>query len=637
MSTEERLHDVCLLGACAVSAPTVSAAFPDRGYQLVAFLILRQGLGPTRHEAASLLWPDAPTSKSRANLRQLISRMNRAVPGIIVQSDSEHLILAEDRSIDLREITRGLDDETPEARRMAVLGFSGPLLQGLSDPSPAFTRWRERQEGQLKSRLVEAAVSILNADTRYGFTPIESFRLFCDRALSVDTQDRRVRIAVGKAYARVGDYERAERTLTEDGFASHDAEATALVRRLSASRAHALPAAPSVDKAIPTKIPRVALMRPRALDSAPTALLADRLVEELAFGLARYRSFSVLAPFSSFSVTDQYGLPRDNSLLRADYAVSGDIEQTTDEVSLRLRLTHVETRAIFWSAEFPLTRDGFGRSLRLLMSRVVMSVADELERRVRDDLRMTTAPSALLHFLEGRALQVRCDLPHVRRARSEFSRALVIDEGFAPAHARIAETMFVEWILCGGTDPELLSAARLRADQAVRLEPSGPTGHWVSGAVALYQRRWDRVNEAYAEAESLAPHDADMLLEYADALSHLGDHEAAEAKLAAALNLNPMAPVRYRWFGASIAFNRGDFLTAAERCDLIEDRTVALGLRTATYAISGRMDDAKKWARRLRETLPGLAIEDLLRISPDRDGTITSGFYREGLRMAGMR
>lgn len=636
MSQQEPGYDVCLLGTCAILAPAGGATFPERGYQLVAYLISRDGLGAPRQDVATLLWPEVPSSKSRANLRQLISRMNRAMPGLILQSTSEALRLTADRTIDFRLVARDLQEETLDAKRAAILGFQGPLLHGLSDPGPSFTQWREKQNDRLKSGLIDAAVRILDADTRYGATPSEGLKVLCDRALSINPLDRRLRIAIGKAYARVGDYSRAERVLSDEAFAG-DREIAALTRRVSASRLHALPSAPTFETTMPTKIPRVALMRPRSTESPPTTQLADRLVEELAFGLARYRSFSVLAPYSSFSVADQYGLPRDNSLLRADYVVSGDLEHTAAEVTLRLRLTQVDTRAIFWSAAFPLTPEDLGRSLRLLMSRVVMSVAAELERRVRDDLRMITAPSALLHFLEGRALQARCDLPHLRRARSEFSRALIIDEGFAPAHARIAETLFVEWILCGGTDPELLSAARMRADQAIRLEPSGSTGHWVSGAVALYQRQWDRVNEAYAEAESLAPHDADMLLEYADALSHLGAHDAAEAKLAAALDLNPIAPTRYRWFGASIAFNRGDFSTAAKRCDLIEDKTVALGLRTATYANSGRLEDARKWARRLRETLPGLGIDDLLRISPDRDSTITSQYYREGLKTAGMK
>lgn len=628
-------HDLCLMGACAIRAKAATHPFPERGYQLVAYLVSLHGNALPREEAAALLWPDVPLSKSRVNLRQLILRMNRAMPGLLLHSGAEALTLAEDWSVDFRDIMRLLDQHTLDTMRTAVLVFNGRLLKGLADPGPVFAKWRERQSAQLNSLLVEAAVRVLEADTRYGSTSPERLGLICAHALSINPLDRQLRMAVAKAHARVGDYQRADRVLAE-GMQPDDREMAALARRLSASRVHAQPAAPAHEATMPTQIPRVALMRPRSTENAPTDL-ACRLVEELAFGLARYRSFSVLAPYSSFSVADQYGLPRDNSLLRADYVVSGDLEQSGAELTLRLRLTQVESRAIFWSTEVPLAPEDLGRSLRLLMSRVVMSVAAELERRVRDDLRMITAPTALLHFLEGRALQVRCDLPHLRRARTEFSRALLIDEGFAPAHARIAETLFVEWILCGGTDPELLSAARMRADQAIRLEPSGPTGHWVSGAVALYQRRWERVNECYAEAESLAPHDADMLLEYADALSHLGAHEAAEAKLAVALDLNPIAPTRYRWFGASIAFNRGDFRTAAERCDLIEDKTVALGLRTATYANVGRIEDARKWARRLRETLPGLGIDDLLRISPDRDPTITSRFYREGLRMAGMK
>ena len=344
MLTSETKFDLCVLGVCAVSAPALGTAFPERGFHLAALLVCRQGPDLLRHEAATLLWPKVPAEKARANLRQLVSRMNRAISAVIVQSDAEVLKLAADRSVDLREITRLLEEETLDARRTAILKFGGPLLHGLSDPGPGFKEWREKQQDRLTARLAAAAVIVLEADTRYGISSTEGLRTLCDRAVSIDPQNRQLRIAVAKAFARTGNHDRSERALTEDGFSARDPEAASLVRRISASRAHASVITRLVDETMRTKIPRVALLKPRSSSAVSALLLADRLVEELAFGLACYKSFSVLAPFSSFSVADQHGLPRDNNLLRADYAVSGDLEPSAGGISLLARVMHVQKR-----------------------------------------------------------------------------------------------------------------------------------------------------------------------------------------------------------------------------------------------------------------------------------------------------
>ncbi len=382
-------------------------------------------------------------------------------------------------------------------------------------------------------------------------------------------------------------------------------------------------------------VPRLALFCPRLADgSSARGHMSARVMGELASGLAAWRSFAVLAPYSSFAVEEDFGLPRDNHLLRADYGLSGQFGPGAEGAVLELRMVHLDSRTLLWSGRFPLDPATLQTSLARFASRIVATLAHRLERHERELLRRRTEPSVLLNYLEGRALQLGSELPKLRRARAAFQQAIAADPGFAPAHARVAETLYNEWILRGGTDEALLQAARDRAARAIDLDPTEPTGHWVAGAVALYQRRFDAVAGAFAEAEDLAPHDADLLVEYADALNHLGDAEAAERRFAQALDLNPLPPDNLWWVGATIAFHRGAFDVAAARCDRLRDAEIAVGLRTATYALAGRRRDAGLWSRRLDELFPGMPAEALIAISPYRDPERFHRNYAEGLRMA---
>ena len=87
---------------------------------------------------------------------------------------------------------------------------------------------------------------------------------------------------------------------------------------------------------------------------------------------------------------------------------------------------------------------------------------------------------------------------------------------------QLAQTLVLEWLLLGGSDPQILVAARNEADLTTANDGGGPEGNRKRGMVSLYQREFDATGEHFATAETLGPHSADLLVHYADALSHLG-------------------------------------------------------------------------------------------------------------------
>lgn len=249
--------------------------------------------------------------------------------------------------------------------------------------------------------------------------------------------------------------------------------------------------------------------------------------------------------------------------------------------------------------------------------------------------RVAGRPEAYSAYLVGRDAARVLSLPNLRRARRAYLEATRSDTSMAAPQARLAETLYIEWALLGGTEPDLLERAAAHAERARRTDPGAAVAHWVSGAVALYRRDTDRVLDHYDDAEVLAPNCADLLLEHADALSHLERHAAARARLARALDLNPFPPDRYWWIGASIAFGDQDFEAAAGFCDRIESKETAVGLRAASYAMAGRLEDARAWVRQARETLPNTSVDDLRRLAPNPPDGRKDKDYRSGLALAG--
>ena len=212
---------------------------------------------------------------------------------------------------------------------------------------------------------------------------------------------------------------------------------------------------------------------------------------------------------------------------------------------MTLRLTREPVGEIIWSADYAVTPERLNLSFRLISFQIAASLAHAIERDTIDAARVNHEPSAYRLYLEGQLRLKHCDLPELRQARSAFRRAADIDRNFALPRAYIAQTLQLEWLILGGTDPGLLLAAKGEAEAATAIDPGSGIGHWMVAAVALYQRDFDFSAAKFLEAEALAPNSADFLLGHADALAHLGEAEAGWTRFQRAIDLNPLAPDLY--------------------------------------------------------------------------------------------
>lgn len=589
---------------------------PVKLAQFLALLAAAPDACLPRETLAETLWDPVRHADPRINLRQLLSQARRNLPhGTAALLVSRDLVRLDATALDL-DFWRLLQAETSlDGTRFEP--WRGDLLEGTDHTTALFEDWLTVERQRVRGLWARLAVKALDAMTRYGSADPEAVIDLADRMVEVAPDGEDARRAIRTACGRIGRIDLARRYLGP-----------------SAVPAKPAPQAAPAGGAEPLRRPRLAVLRPRGQGIGGAFLRS--FVADVADALAGFRSFAVLATHSSFAIGHEDGLPTAEDRAGIDYAALATARAQGGTRVLAVRLVDCRDATIAWAAEFGLGEADLADSGIRLVRRVAASLADALERELASHLRVGLSAQAYRRYLDGREAQALCDLPNVRRARRAFRDSAALDPSFAPAQARIAETLFVEWISRGGRDGELLADAQRTAAAALATDPNVAIVHWVSGAVALYQRRWEQVLGHFEDAAALGPHSADLILEHADALSHLGEHDAAQERFALALDLNPRPPDRYIWFGASMALGRLNFAAAAALCDRIQGEEVAMALRAACYAMAGDMPKAQAWAARVREVLPGVTVEDFVRLTPDPPDSEKVRAYREGMSLAGV-
>lgn len=140
------------------------AKVPSASAGLLAYLVLHPK-PVTREHLASLLWPKAESSKARHSLRQLLTRIRKVFPDVLV-TDKERIGVDPDRiQVDVHQF----EEDIRERRlRSALALWQGPFLEGWSWPdSWELEDWVERERSRLwrllEQAFLEAGEALLSA------------------------------------------------------------------------------------------------------------------------------------------------------------------------------------------------------------------------------------------------------------------------------------------------------------------------------------------------------------------------------------------------------------------------------------------------------------------------------------------
>jgi cytochrome c-type biogenesis protein CcmH len=125
-----------------------------------------------------------------------------------------------------------------------------------------------------------------------------------------------------------------------------------------------------------------------------------------------------------------------------------------------------------------------------------------------------------------------------------------------------------------GLSPQQFEALVARLAARLKENPEDVEGWIMLGRSYTVLGRFRESSEAYAKASARLPHDAQLLADYADALAMAQGRKLEgepEKLIARALAADP-DNVKARMLAGTVAFNKGDYATAAQHWERIVDR-----------------------------------------------------------------
>lgn len=636
-----------LLGTPALFAQGCEIALPEKAYALLAFLVTAPQCSMDREILRSILWQSDQSKQRAGSLRQLLARIDRSIPDdmprLIRATNTHAQFNHDDWEADVLVLSNSAAPLPRSAwdflRGDLVEGFKAPTIEAEERIGVEGQRIAQRREAHIIA-LLETPEKRTSADILF----LAGLLVDADPANEVACR------ALMQRHADAGDiasarqaYFRCRSELKTEYGAEPDGLTQALALELGI-------VAPAMLQGAPTHMPDVPidpLGQPRVMILPPDSILSDpvlqrvgrALLEEVTIGLSQQRGFKVIAAHTSLEILNrslagaQTAPPPPE--LRFDYTVYVTIHGREDDIYATCRLTKTSTAEVLWAIDLPLAMQKVNHSFGQLARRIVMTLADTIERRELLDMTHDVNPSAYRLYLEGKRLVSKTDLQHLRQARKWFKSALARHDRFSSAHAGMARVLGMEWLVRGMKDTQLLEEAERSAWLARDNDPNSGRAMRELGFVALYRRRFSDSLDFFAEAQMLNPNDADILADHADALLHDGQSDRALELSLAAIKLNPLPPDYYYWNLGGIHFVQENYAKAIEVLDRVKDRPATSRLLAAAHAKNGDRELASRYASIVLESFPDFRTDDVWRFVPDRNPDDTRQLI-DGLRMAGL-
>ena len=130
----------------------VTRSAKGKARALLAYLALEAGRAQSRAPLAALLWPDWPERSARANLRNTLSNLRKALGDANAPADQALTLLithetiqfnrASDAWVDVAEFEKRIAGRAPDVQHLeeAIALYRGPFLEGFAGGDSAGCR-----------------------------------------------------------------------------------------------------------------------------------------------------------------------------------------------------------------------------------------------------------------------------------------------------------------------------------------------------------------------------------------------------------------------------------------------------------------------------------------------------------------
>jgi DNA-binding SARP family transcriptional activator len=168
-------------------APVKSVLAQPKRAALLAYLALARPHGPVRRDILlATFWPEMPDDRARAALRNALSFLRKAAPGVLAVRTDDTVELAGDQTVcDARQMQAAL----AAGDVLGALGhYGGDLLAGLHvDDAPSWEQWLDAERLRLRHMALAAARGA--AEAARGRGEMEPAVALARRACEIDPED----------------------------------------------------------------------------------------------------------------------------------------------------------------------------------------------------------------------------------------------------------------------------------------------------------------------------------------------------------------------------------------------------------------------------------------------------------------
>jgi len=373
---------------------------------------------------------------------------------------------------------------------------------------------------------------------------------------------------------------------------------------------------------------------------------ADGIVEDITTALSRMRWLFVIARNSSFAfkgrAVDAKQIGRD---LGVRYLLEGSVRKAANRVRITGQLIDAATGGHLWADRFDGPLDDIFNLQDQVTASVVGAIAPKLQQAEIERARHkpTESLDAYDYFLRGMASLYRWTRKGNDEALILFYKAIELDPDFATAHGMAAYCYLWRQLNGWTTDrpKELAEITRL----VKRVTESGKDDAvaLAFGGLALGYVIWDAEGGAALidRALVLNPNLAAAWHASGWVRAFLRDTDVAVEHNARAMRLSPLDPLMFSMqlvtaLAHYIAGRYAEAATWAEKAFREQpDDLRTIRLMAAINALSGRLEDARKWVARGHALDPDLRISNLKdRIGPFHPDDFAR--YVQALRLAGL-
>ena len=260
--------------------------------------------------------------------------------------------------------------------------------------------------------------------------------------------------------------------------------ATFFLLRSPESSTPAQPAGTALDKSIAV-LPLEDLSEDKA-----NAFFADGIHDDLLSSLARIKELKVISRSSVLSYRDpaRRNLREIGQQLGVTTVLEGSVRRAPDRVLVNVALIEISSGRQLWAERYDrtltdaLTLQGELATEIATALRATLSPAE----KARVEARPTANADAYVLYLRARDYQTRPNtlLQDYQTAEHLYRQAIVLDPGFALAHARLSAVLAYAYENFGPT-ADVHDRARAEAEESLRLRPDLGEGHLARG-LCLY-------------------------------------------------------------------------------------------------------------------------------------------------------